>query len=292
MAKLSDIAVSQESAKQVTGVESIAHTLGVDSPENTYESEFVIFRLSNTKKKGRVYIDGQEDMKNPISKRVERARLLAGVESIWMKDQKDLDKDYVKQNRRSLTFEGRTCRIRRDDKAAIEFARLSKHYVDDPSVNTGGMYAFFEWNPQRQAEAALAKRKGKLDAMRKAMDAPSEQMRKHALYLGVHAVDELGIPKREDAIRDEYIMKAEDNPVAFIQSFGSLVVDVTYLVTRALIDAKIDTGREQGRAYYTTGGFICSIPQGRNAKEVLVELATSKTPEGKEFLQKLEAIAN
>jgi len=86
------------------------------------------------------------------------------------------------------------------------------------------MYAYFEWNPQRQAEAAIAKRKDKIKAMQMAMTAPMEKVIKNALYLNIHMVDELGVKKMDEAIRDEYVMKAEDNPTEFMKTFDSLVV--------------------------------------------------------------------
>lgn len=286
-ASLSDISASQTEERVVDRV-SNAHLLGRDEVDEEHQPDMVVFKLANNKRKGRVHLGGIADIYNPETKKIERARLLAGVESIWMKDQKDLDKDYVNQNRRVLTFEGRFLRLPKEDTLAIQFARLSKHCIKD-SENTGGMYAFFEWNPKRQAEAALAKRKVKIEAMRKAMDAPVEKMKKHAFYLGVSAVDEVGFPKKEDAIRDEYILKAEDNPELFTSSYDSVVVDISFLVKKALSDSKIDLGRERNRAYFSSGGFICSIPPQRNAVDALVDLATSKTPEGQEFLERLQA---
>ena len=291
MAKLSDIHASQSGEELKSKIDHVTPFLGNDEEE--LEGDFVIFRLASNKKKGRVYIDGIDDIYNPQTKKVERARLLSGVESIWMKDQKDLDKEYVRANRRSLVFEGRVCRLPKWDTQAIEFARATKHCISDHSKNTGGMYAYFEWNPKRQAEAALAKRTQKVDAMKKALTVTDVQkMKKHAFYLGVLSVDEMGIPKKDEAIRDEYVMKAEENPELFLKTFESLVVDITYLVTKAITDTKIDLGRERGMAYFTTCQFICSIPPQRTPKEVLVELATSKTKEGKDFLEKLQAAVN
>lgn len=292
MAKLSDIHESNKGHEQESEASRLAPTLGQDDkPEIDNDPDgVVIFRLANNKKKGGVWIDGGEVVWNEDTKRMEKARCLTGVDSIWMKDQKDLDKDYVRQNLRSFRFENRMLRVQKRDTLALKYLRLTKHFIKDPSKDTGGMYGYFEWNPQRQAEAALAKRKEKISAMRKAMDAPIEKVKKHAFYLGVSPVDEYGIPKKDEAIRDEYVLKAEENHVLFNESYDSLVVDVSFLIRKALSDSKIDLGKERGRAYFSSGGFICSIPPTRNAIEVLIELATSKTPEGKEFLERLQSV--
>ena len=284
-------AVNQSQTEPQVQQNVTAHTLGQDDGSKPYESDSVIFRLSNSKKKGRVYIDGIADVVNPETKRVERARLVSGATSIWMKDQKDLDKDYVKQNRRSLIFEGRVCRIPKWDTQAIEFARLTKHYISDPSTKTGGMYGYFEWNPQRQAEEEMRKDNLRIKAMMTAAQADEVKMKKHAVYLGIGEADEMGIPKYADAIRSEYVKKAEANPKAFIESYDSVVVNISFLVQKALREGKIDLGKERNRAYWANnGGLICSIPQGRNAREVLVDFATQKNAEGKDFLDKLELL--
>ena len=93
------------------------------------KTEFVIFKLVNTKKKGRVYIDCINDTINPNTGKVERMRLLSGVDSIWLKDQKDATEDYAKNNRRSLIFEGKLLRIPTYDTTAIEFARMSSLHL-------------------------------------------------------------------------------------------------------------------------------------------------------------------
>ena len=69
------------------------------------EIKYHIFKLVDTKKKGGTYIPNIDDIINPETGREERARLLVGVESIWIKDQKHLDADYVKQNAKSLVFQ-------------------------------------------------------------------------------------------------------------------------------------------------------------------------------------------
>lgn len=251
-------------------------------------SEWVIFKLVNTKKRGRVYIDCINDTWNPDTKKVERMRLLSGEQAIWVKDQKHLTEDYIRNNRRTMIFEGKICRVPSYDTAAIEFLRLSSHCIDNPNRKTGSKTEFFEWNPVKQAQEAAKKQMLKIEAMKKAFSVDDEHMKKHALYLGISPIDEVGLPKPIEAMRNEYAMKADLDPKGFMESFESPLVEISFLVKKALNQAKIDVGRERNKAYWATGKFICSIMPHQKPIDSLVELASSNTAEGREFLNELK----
>lgn len=259
-----------------------------ETPTPAPESEYVIFKLVNRNGRGNVNIDGVCDVIHPDTGKIERMRLLSGVPSVWIKDQKDITKEYVDMNRRSLRFEGHVCRILKNDETAIYFAQHHNGFVENPKRKTGSKNEFFEWNPQRIAEERLKQKKYKFEAMQKAMECPEAEMKKHAIYLGVLPVDEMGFPKQPDLLRHEYISKAEENPSKFMESFGSKVVEISFMVRRAIMEAKIDFGKERNKAYFSHGKFICSLPPNRKPIEVLLELATSTTPEAKEFIEDLQ----
>jgi len=268
--------------------EDVGYIPSNGNPTVQPESDYVIFKLVNTNRKGRVNISGISDAVNPKTQNVERMRLLAGIESIWLSDQKDITPDYVRQNIRSLQFENKVCRIPKWDKQAVEFARTCRHHIEAPNRKSGSKFEFYEWNPQRVAEEQLKLRYFKVEAMKKAMEVPMDKLRKHAIYLGVNPSDELGLPKTDDAFRNDYILKAEENPKLFMETLDSKLVEVSWMVKKALIDSKIDLGRQANKAYFSTGKFICSIPPGRKNQDVLIEFATSNTPDGKEFLEQLQ----
>lgn len=255
------------------------------------EQLFTIFKLVNNKRKGRVYIDGIDDVINPKTGKTERMRLISGVAEIWMSEQKNIPEDFIKKNRRSLQFEGKICRIPHTDTSALEFAKLCRHFIDAPNRRSGSKHEFFEWNPARQAEAALKKRQLKVDAMKIALTIDEDKMRKHALYLGVGFSDELGLPKESDAIRNDYVLKAEDAPEKFMETVDSPIVTISFLVKKAIRDAKIDLGRSLNNAYWSAGGrFIAKIPMSRKAHEYLIELAMTNSDEGKIFLEELQNV--
>jgi hypothetical protein len=256
------------------------------------KKRFIVFKLVNNKKMGRVNLPGEADVYNPATKRIERAQLLLGIQSIWKNEQKDVKEEYIKQNKRSIIFENRVCRIDALDEQALEFMRVSNNFTENPHRRAGGKYDFFEWNPQRQEEEAYDKEVFEMEMVQVAMNQPFEAVRKHALFLGVRFNDELGEPKTEKGIRRDYQIMAKRNPQRFKDTLSTKEVEVHYLVTKALLETKIDlNNRERGMAYWSGGGGrICKIPPGElaNSRKYLTDLALTNSQEGKDFLEQLQ----
>jgi hypothetical protein len=260
---------------------------GATEPQHEYK----IFKLVNTKKKGRVHIDGIDDVVNPETGKLERIILIAGTPSIWAKDLVETlkDKDYVRQNRRSLTFEGGVLRVPTWDTQALEWIRHCRHCIDNPKRRSGSKFEFFEYNPQKQQEAALKREMLSIDMAIAAKDMEEEKMKKLASYLGVGFIDEIGRPKSPDGIRRELMLRAKNDPEKFQKLIGSKEVEVAYLVTKAILDAKVDLGGIGGNVTWAgTGGFICKVPLSRKPKEYLIELALTNSNEGRAFLDQLQ----
>jgi hypothetical protein len=255
------------------------------------QHEFVIYKLVNTKKKGRVHIDGIDDIINPATGKLERIILIAGAPSIWAKDLVELlkDKDYVRQNRRSLTFENGVLRVPSWDTQALEWIRHCRHCIDNPSRRSGSKFEFFEYNPRKQEEAAMKREMLSLDMAIAAKEMEEEKMRKLASFLGIGFIDDLGRAKSAEGIRRELMLRAKNDPEKFQKLIGSKEVEVAYLVTRAIIDAKIDLGGASGSVVWSgNGGFIAKVPLSRKPKEYLIELALSHSEEGRKFLDGLQ----
>lgn len=250
-----------------------------------------VYKLSDTRKTGNYHMDGIDDVWNPETKKIERIRLLRGFPSIWLKDQKDLDKAFIESNRRSLTFVSRVLRVPDYDTTAIEFLELSNSNIDNPNKKGTRRLTFFEWNPQRQAAVERAKRTAKIEAIKFASNASIEDLKKHANYLGISFIDELGFPKTNDALRNDYELYAEAQPNKFMASAGSKEVEVAFIVKKAILDSKIDLTAKAGSAYWSdTGGFICKIPTGVKPQDYLVEYAMLPQDEGKQFLSQLKKL--
>lgn len=272
------------SLEQITG----GHTFAT-------ESERVIFKLANHKGTGRVWIEPIDDnVLNEKTKKRERMCLIRGAASIWSSEQKDLDKEYIAKNRRSILFEDNRCVLNKiKDAAAIEFLRNSKHNVGNKNRPEGSKFEIYEWNPAAQEAEAFRKELLEIEVMQLAMEQPIDKVKKHGLYLGIRqfVTDELGEARTEKGLRALYVMQAKRNPETFKSTLNSKEVEINYLVKKAILDSKIDLGGSTGTIKWANGGFICKLPKTRGAMEYLVELALLPNEEGKQFLGELETNA-
>lgn len=293
MARLKDVNYSQsggeDSIQQVRNIEE-AQIAMHEAPSDTGLS-YKVFKLTDTSKKGKYHMEGIDDIWDPEKKKMVRVRLLRGFPSIYMEDQKNLEPQFISSNRRSLVFDARILRVPDYDTTAIEFLQKCNSNVDNPHKKGTRKLTFFEWNPQRQAEVERKKRLDRIEAIKFATMASVEDMRKHANYLGINATDDLGFPKSDDAMRNDYELYAESQPNKFMQSAGSKEVEVAFVVKKAILDSKIDLTAKAGSAYWANdGGFICKIPTGVRPQDYLVEYAMLPQEESKQFLNQLKKL--
>jgi len=249
-----------------------------------------VFKLVNTKRNGRVHISGIDDVPDPVTKKLTRIVLLNGFESIWQKDQKDLSPEFVKMNQRSLTFENKILSIPLWDTQALEFIDICRSNIKSPNKTKAAKHQFFEWDPEEMQKEQLKKRRAKLDAIKMALnETDMVKVRKHCSFLGIPMTDQLGFPLTDDGLSDVYALHAEQNPDRFTETITSPLINVSWLVKKAIIDAKIDLGRQPNTACWSNGGgFICKVPDPAKATEYLIELAMLHTDEGKQFLMQLQ----
>ena len=253
------------------------------------EHRYHIFRLVK-KKKGRTYVDGIcDNATNPQTKKRERIYLINGSHSIWQSELGDLlkDKDYIKTNRRSLVFENGVCRIPSWDDRALEYARACTKNVG--SLRSGnGKFDYYEYDAAAEQRSKLERQMLKINMVIKAKEMPEDEMKPLASFLGISFVDELGMPKGEEGVRSELMIKADNHPELFSKYVNSEEVKVQYLVKKAIIDAKIDLTGQAGNALWAGGkGFIAKIPAGRKPYEYLTELAMTNSDEGRAFKEGL-----
>jgi hypothetical protein len=269
--------------------EQLASTMAVAQAPTTAQTTR-IFKLVDTKRNGRVHISGIDDVPDPVTKKLTRIRLINGVESIWQKEQKDLDENYVKMNQRSLTFENKLLYVPLWDTQALEYISLCRSNVDSPNKTKTAKHRFFEWNPAKMQEEQLKKKKEKLRAIKIALgETDMGKVRRHCSFLNIPLTDILGCPLTDDGLSDAYALYAEQNYERFLETMTSPLIEVSWLVKRAIIDAKIDLGRQPNAACWANGGgFICKIPDMSKATEYLIELAMLHTDEGKQFLMQLQ----
>jgi hypothetical protein len=218
----------------------------------------------------------------------ERMRALRGVETVWVKEQKDLDKDYIKANKRYQVFQKGIAIVPEYDTQAIEILDRHNGNIDNPNPAMPCNTKFFKWNPAKQAEQMRKKQDERIKAILLANEVEIPAMKKHAAFLQIPFVYEFGEPLTDDGIRVRYRYYADSNPKLFLESINSKEVEVSYLVKRAMIDAKIDTGRANNAVHWAEGGFICKVPASQTAQKYLVEFAMTNSEDGRNFLKELQ----
>ncbi len=269
-----------------------------DTPK---DDGFVVYKLVKNKDGG-TYIPNVDYVIDPrtITKEKpngdgpEMIRLLNGVNTIWAKEQEKLDKEFIKRNGRFIEFPKGTKfkSIPTWDKTAIEFMDVCRHNIGNPNRKTGSKFEFFKYDPQEVAKERYKKELLEVQMTVKANEQPYEKMQKHAFYLGISLTNELGGVKKEGELRVDYMLSAKRDPVNFQKSFDSREVDILFKVRAAILDAKIDIGRGDGKIYWGNGGgLICAMPSNpTDVARYLTKLALTPEDDGKRFLQQLNEI--
>lgn len=299
MATLDQVQQSQSPANKTlneTIGTGINFNAGIMEPVAPAQQGHVIFRLVR-KKQRRLRIDGIcDNALNPKTNERERIYLIRGAKSIWQSDLTELIKDidkpnsYISKNRVSLLFEDGICRIPVTEKNQLEYARVNTHNVGK-NRSGAGKYDYYEYDAHEEQKLRLEKQMHRIKMISKANEMAEDKMKKLAAFLGISFVDELGMPKGVEGVRSELMIKADTQPETFEKYIDSKEVEISWLVRRAILDAKIDLTAQAGNAMWSGGkGFIGKIPSNRKAYEYLTELAMTNSPEGRVFKEQLEQV--
>lgn len=258
---------------------------------------YYIFKLADSNKKGGVWLASTDDVINPKTGGTERIRLLQGVDSIWMREQKDLPKDYEKTNWVELRFyrNQKMLRVPGDNKPVLEFLRMCNSNIGNPNriQGKGTRNEFFEYDSAIAETEAFELETLEIEMAMLAKNAKSDEMRKHASFLGISMTNgSTGEPKTDDGVRREYVIYAKRNPEYFQQTIKSPSIEIAWLVRKAIGDTLIDIGREPGKVFWAKdGGYIGTYPQGQNPINFLIDLAQMNTPDGLKFKEELKTVA-
>lgn len=286
-----DFALQGEQQKEKRIIEdSIINDIN-DGNETLSQVKYHVFKLVNNTRKGGVYLPNIDDVFNPETKKVERMRLLSGISSVWLKDQEKLTPEYIRNNGRSPHFirGTRLLQVPEHDETMLTFMRLSSHNIGSKSKKAGSPYSFYEYDAALEEKRAFEREDFEIEMAIKAKGASADEMKKHASFLGIRLVNDLGLPKTEDGIRSEYTRYARKNPDYFEKTFKSKEVEIGWLVRKAIMDTLIEINREPGKIHWANGGGIISaIPQQTEPVGYLVELAMTNSDDGKRFLEHLQ----
>lgn len=299
MSSIKDVQFSQQGEAQLPGAKrpgkDISGLVEYD-PKNPKKSEkeWVIFKLVNNSSKGGVYLSSVDDVVNPATGRVERIRLLSGVDTIWLKEQKDVTPEYARKNLREIKFP-RGVKIRRvnsADATMIEFLRITNANVGNLSRIGGSRFEIFEYDSSAAEKEAFIREELEYQMETLARNAKPAEMKKHAAFLGIRLVTELGELKSDDGIRREYARYAKSNPTYFKQTHGNTEqIEISWLIKKAIGETLIEIGREPGKIYWANGGGMIGVyPQTQNPQDYLNDLAMTNTKEGQQFKEQLKKI--
>lgn len=268
------------------------------NPEHTAppEKQYVVFKLVK-KNVRRLNIDGIGDGLNPKTNKLERIYLIRGAQSIWQSELTELLRDwdkpnsYISKNRISLKFSDGICRVPVVDHLMLDYARANVHNVGKNRTNSA-RYGYYEYDAAEEQKMRYEKQLSRINTIQLISTMEEKKMIKLALFLGVKPYDdETSLPKTPNGYRTELLIKADTQPEAINRYINSAEVDISYLVRKAIGDAKIDLGGQSGTVIWASGGgFIAKVPANRKPIEYLTELAMTNSNEGKNFKEQLETI--
>lgn len=292
-------APQQETETQVLKVKENVGGTGRPTPHlPVTDVENRIFLLSNDKRRGTVSLDVEEDVIDPDTGKVRRMRLLRGAQTIWFDEQPPtvFPQSYVNKNILTLDFNKGQCIIPINEPMKIKAAELTMRNTANKKKYGAKAKAkdiyFYEWNPKEQNEKAIQEENDVIKAMQLAMTTPLSEMIPHAQYLNIQFADEMGVPLDEGALRAAYIRVAKNRAKQFLDSIHSPTVKVAHMVKKAIDGGKIDLGKQPGAAYWVDGGFISTLPQGRDAVAYLIEFAMTHGDANTAFLNQLRELTS
>lgn len=262
------------------------------------KAENRIFLLSNDKRRGTVSLDVEEDTIDPATGKVRRMRLLRGAQSIWFDEQPPtiFPKNYVDKNTLSLDFDGGRMIVPVREPLKILAAELTmRNVANQKKYGTEAKpkdYYFYEWNPVEQSKKDLITQDNIIKAMHLASTIPIEEIIPHAKYLNIQFQDEQGVELNPDSLRTAYSRVAMLQAEKFLQSIHSPIVKMAFTVKKAIDKGLIDLGKQPGTAYWTDGGFISALPQGRDAIEYLIEFAMTYGEDNTAFANQLRELTS
>ncbi len=253
--------------------------------------EWYLFKLVDSNKKGGVRLSNVDDVKNPVTGKVERIRLLSGVDSLWLKDQKDVTKDYVQANWVELRFfrNQKMMRVSNNNPTVLEYLRISNSNIGNPDRVRGSRHEYFEYDSAIAESEAYELENFELEMALEAKAMKPDMMHKHAAFFGIALTNTQGEQKSDDGVRRDYVMYAKRNPAYFKQTMTDKTVEISWMVRKAISEGFVDVGREIGKVFWSKGGGMIGVyPQTQNAQDYLTDLANTNTEDGIRFKEQLK----
>lgn len=215
------------------------------------------------------------------------ARLLRGIDTIWVDEQKDLEPKFVARNKPTLTFNNGQLIIPVAQANTIKYLLLCSDFegCTRPAINRRPRYRLV--NTEAEEAVKLEAKKKVKDASDKAWGTSIENLIPHAKYLGISMINDKGLSKSDEALIHDYVNKAEAQPDLFLRTYNNPKVKMYGLVKKAFEQSMIVY--VDGQAIWSdTKAVICQVPEGKNPPDYLAELMLTK--DGLELRSRLENI--
>lgn len=228
------------------------------------------------------------------TKRQRQIRLIEGVDTFW-KDEQDarkMDNDIaMNQAWRPEFVEDFMILTSPLDDMKIQYMQLLDGYdLKKTRINRGKPPLFTLENREGKDGDELElmrQEKAATDKAFAAIESGDNSYIAHAKYMGVSFRDGYGNVKFPAAIQKAYVAAAKANPKAFLDSFNSPKVQLSFLISTAIDRGVIDLNHMRGQAHWGhTKAYITVLDASLTPEESLVDFAT--TEEGEEFVQTLK----
>lgn len=261
------------------------------TPEVPETPVAVVLKLKNAGQ-GIVNWHCEEMSKDPATGKLRKMRLLQNCPTIWQDEQKEfLDVKLVEKSVRAIQFSNGRAIIEMHDQTAIDYVNNSAHNLNNPLHLKGKKSYFTVWNPIQEAMEDDKREHEFITALQYAATTPMDIMKRHAVYLGIRLANDLGMTKTEVELRRDYMKRAKQDPAQFLRGVNNPAVEYNYAVKVLVTNGEIDPYTKTNQAYWKDGGFICSIPDGKDAIAYLTQFATENEAAARDFAAKLKQLA-
>lgn len=215
-------------------------------------------------------------------------RYLEGVGTIFEDEQEHLSESKKKQ-KPEIRFVRGILRVPSNKTSLLKFL-MSSNMFDKKKKRMDHilpLYTILNFEEQEQKEINDAEIR--MDAMKMAMDAPSDILVPHCQYLGIRLKNQYGEERSEKGLRVDYLNFADKNPDTFIKTYNNPLVKIEFAIKNAVTLNLINLNSVKGQAIWgDTKKFIAQIPDRKDPVKHLSEFALSDA--GKEFYSQLKSM--
>jgi hypothetical protein len=224
--------------------------------------------------------------------RPRQTRYLDGYKSIYIDEQEQnglVPDNIVNSSRNNITFENGHLTIQSWNKTLYEFLITSNlcEQQQNKMKTINSVYKLLDFSNTDDNIVEFGKKKDR--AYDIARNAPLEEMIPHAKYLGISfSHPSTGEERDYDVIREDYKVKALENPETFLLYANNPRLKVLYVVDKGLEKNIITTELVKGQVHWlATKQMIGLIATNKKPVEAITDFAL--TNEGESFLRTLKA---